>query len=252
MNLNPRYSGRGSIESVEDGSRLHIPPGPAGRYRLSQLDDHFSLPKRELPWRVPVSFSLQARVSAKDIPGTWGFGFWNNPFGIGFGISGRNAVLPALPNAAWFFHASDNNYLSFRDDLPGSGFLAASFRSLRLPSLALLPGFTALPFLALPPFARQMRKLLRRFIREDNTRLDLDVTGWHSYQLDWGQDGVTWWVDGEIRFKTSNSPTGPLGFILWIDNQYAAFTPKGRLRAGTLENDRDSWLEIRHLECKGR
>ncbi len=35
---------------------------------------------------------------------------------------------------------------------------------------------------------------------------------------------------------TDRSPHGPLGFIAWIDNQYAIVTPQGRLGWGIVPN----------------
>jgi hypothetical protein len=40
-----------------------------------------------------------------------------------------------------------------------------------------------------------------------------------------------------------------LGLVIWIDNQYAAFTPDGRLASGLLEG-KEEWLEIEGLEIK--
>jgi hypothetical protein len=34
--------------------------------------------------------------------------------------------------------------------------------------------------------------------------------------------------------------------VIWIDNQYAAFTPEGRIEMGVLEG-KDEWLEIKEL-----
>jgi hypothetical protein len=38
-------------------------------------------------------------------------------------------------------------------------------------------------------------------------------------------------------------PPGPLGFVAWIDNQYAVATPRGSLRFGTLASERE-WLAL--------
>ena len=42
------------------------------------------------------------------------------------------------------------------------------------------------------------------------------------------------------------APKGPLGLVIWLDNQYAAWQPDGRLRYGTLEAG-PAWIEIRDL-----
>jgi hypothetical protein len=38
--------------------------------------------------------------------------------------------------------------------------------------------------------------------------------------------------------------------VLWVDNQYAALTPQGRMGFGTLPNERGEWLEIEGLSLK--
>ena len=44
--------------------------------------------------------------------------------------------------------------------------------------------------------------------------------------------GVTFEVDGVTVLQTPLSPRPPLAAVIWIDNQYAAFTPQGRDRIG--------------------
>jgi hypothetical protein len=39
-----------------------------------------------------------------------------------------------------------------------------------------------------------------------------------------------------------------MGLVLWIDNQYAAFPPDGKLRAGTLPALEEAWLEISQVQ----
>jgi hypothetical protein len=43
-----------------------------------------------------------------------------------------------------------------------------------------------------------------------------------------------------------------LGFVLWVDNQYAAFPPDGRIRFGSLENPEPAWIEVRNLSINGQ
>src|SRR5574340_602353 len=158
--LQPLTSRGASIEALPGGGfRLSVPAGPAGKYRVAQLYDTKGLRRRELLWQVPFQFKLKARVSAANLPGTWGFGLWNDPFSASLGVAGGARKLPALPNAAWFFHASPQNYLSLRDDLPGSGFLTAVFSSPLTSAVLLSPAILALPLLAWRPAARLMRRI---------------------------------------------------------------------------------------------
>ena len=218
--------------------RLEIPPGPAGRYRLAQLDDYAGRPRGKFPWQPPMRLEIRARASAVDLPGTWGFGLWNNPFGMGV------YSLPALPNTAWFFFASPPNYLSLRDDLPAVGGLAPPVIAPRWPAGLLALGIPALPLAAFPALVRLARRLGRRVVRQDSAALSHDPCDWHTYTLEWLDHQVVLLLDGQAVLQTPVVPRGPLGLVIWIDNQYAAAAPDGRLRAGTLANPEPAWIEV--------
>jgi hypothetical protein len=115
--LNPRHTRTASVEEISRATshyRLSIPSGTADEYRLAQLDDYTKLNRKDFLLRSPLSLSLTARTSSNSISGTWGFGLWNDPFGLSLGFGGNPFRLPALPNAVWFFGASEESYLSFR------------------------------------------------------------------------------------------------------------------------------------------
>jgi hypothetical protein len=235
----------------EGAWRLAIPAGTGGKYRLAQLDDYTGTPRRQFPWRPPLTFSLRARASTEDLPGTWGFGLWNDPFSLSLGFGGGTRRFPALPNTTWFFHASPPNYLSMRDDLPAQGFLAATFRSTTLPAPLLAVLSPGVVLFTLPHAARLFRRLARRFIRQDAVLVggngEHTPAGWHAYQINWSQDSVIFSVDGATIFNTPVSPRGPLSLVIWIDNQYAALPPTGRLSFGALPNLQPAWIEISDL-----
>ncbi len=218
------------VEKIKDGWRLGIQRGDSSRYRDAQLDDYSPLPRYKFPHQS-LTLSLSARASSDSIPGTWGFGLWNDPF-----------RSPALPNAVWFFHASAQNYLSFAEDKPAQGFLAQTFRAPKFHPLLIAAGLT------LPFSRRAARKLLSKVIDEDAVALKVDVTQRHSYQLEWSPSRVIGWVDNIRVFESSVSPRPPLGIIVWIDNQYAAFTPQGKIGFGILENAEPAWIEIENLK----
>jgi hypothetical protein len=238
------------VEEINPGHwRLRIPPGPAGTYRLAQFDDYTVLKRKEFPWKPPVTLRLQGRASALHLPGTWGFGLWNDPFSLGLGLGGGVRKLPALPQAAWFFFASPPNYLSFRDDLPAVGGLAATFCSKNVPALLLGLGAPLVPALVLRPAARAFRRLARRVVRQSAVLMEHDPTTWHDYQIAWCSERVSFAVDGQSVLDTAVVPRPPLGLVVWIDNQYAALPPDGKLGWGTLANE-DSWIEVRNLEIE--
>jgi hypothetical protein len=228
------------VEPIENGWRLGIQKGDSLHYRDAQLDDYFRLPRHKFPHRS-LTLSLRARASSSSIPGTWGFGLWNDPFGMSLGFGGNPFRLPALPNAVWFFSASEQNYLSFTDDKPAQGFLAQTFRAPKFHPL-LIPAGLALPF-----SRKASRKLLGKVIDEDSKALSVDPTQWHSYRFEWSPKRVLFYVDDLQVFESPVSPKPPLGLILWIDNQYAAFTPEGKIGFGVLENTEPAWIEITDL-----
>jgi len=247
--MRPRHTPGAEVRPLGPGRwRLSIPAGGAGGYRLAQLDDYSALRRRRLPWQPPAVLRVRARVSAEGLAGTWGFGWWNDPFALGLGRGGTAGRLPALPQAAWFFHASPPNHLSLRDDLPGGGMLAAAFRSAALPAEALVLGAPLLPLVAWPPTARVLRRAARALVAEDGVRLALDPTLWHEYTIDWRPDGVRLAVDGVTRLETAVSPRPPLGLVIWIDNQFAAYPPSGQVRLGSLATAEPAWLEVALVE----
>ncbi len=244
--LQSHTSGGGGVERFPGGWRLSLPAGGRG-YALAQLDDYTALPRREFPHRPPLRLSLRARISSADTPGTWGFGLWNDPFSLSLGLGGGARRFPALPNAAWFFFASAENHLSFRDDQPGAGALAACFASPRIPAPLLGAALPLLGAAVWPPAGRLLRRRVGALIRQDTRALNLDPSVPHRYTLEWTEHGVRWQVDGRTVHHSRLSPGGPLGLVLWVDNQYAAWRPDGRLRWGILPLRQAVQLEIENF-----
>jgi len=232
-----------SVVAIPGGYRLSIPGTNSRQYRLAQLDDYSRLPRRKFPHRS-IRLRLKAKASANSLPGTWGFGLWNDPFGLNLGFTGSDIRLPALPNAAWFFHASSRNYLSFRDDKPAQGFLAQTFLSRAFDWRLVRIAFNL-------PFRRKLaRQLLSSVIQEDGKKIDIDPTNWQEYQLTWNSGNCVFHVNRQIILDTNISPKPPLGLVIWIDNQFAAFTPQGKLEFGIEAYSEPAWLEIKDLEIE--
>lgn len=247
--LEKREVNGGSVKDTPENTiSLRIPGMASDTYGLAQLDDYMHLPRREFLHQTPFQLMVEARISAKRFPGTWGFGLWNDPFSLGFGASGMARLIPKAPNAAWFFYGSEENHLSLRDDLPGSGFHAKTFRSPLIPSILSLVAVPGLPLLLWPAAARLVRKLSRQLVKEDAKSLDINVEEWHSYQLNWEEDLVTFSVDGNEVFLTDQSPRGRLGLVIWIDNQYFRFDREGRIEFGFLSTDSGQELFVRNMK----
>mgnify|MGYP001768310291 CR=1 FL=1 len=244
--LNSRLTpGAQAIWINERSCRLEIPAGPADRYQLAQLDDYQDLRRAAFPQQPPLILDLQARASDHQHPGTWGFGLWNDPFSLGR-LGGAGPLrLPCLPNAAWFFFAAPPNHLSLRDDQPGRGWLAMTFRSPTRPAAWIAGAGLLAPLLLTRLTARLLRKLAHHPIHQESRAVLVDPTEWHAYRIEWQPDKVKFLVDNHTLFESNHPPSGRLGLVIWVDNQYAAWTPEGRLRWGLLESFAPAWLEIR-------
>jgi hypothetical protein len=237
-----------SVQEIQTGYwRLSLLAGEKDQYRWAQLDDYWSLSRSNFLWNAPSVLTLDARVSDPAIPGTWGFGFWNDPFNASLGVGGTTHRLPAFPDAAWFFYASPPNYLAFSDNHPAQGMLAATFSSRKIPAPLYILSVPFLPFLTIPFIARWMRRVASRFIKEDSKKLEFDVTAWHKYRLDWRLNNVKFYLDDQLVFDTPVSPRQNLGLVLWIDNQFASFPSNGKLRFGRLESTKPAWMELKEI-----
>jgi hypothetical protein len=84
---------------------------------------------------------------------------------------------------------------------------------------------------------------MSKIIEEDGVRLDVDVTKRHAYRLEWSLTRSAFWVDEMLVLETPVSPRPPLGLVIWIDNQYAAWRPNGENGFGVLGNEA-CWLEV--------
>ncbi len=237
----PLELGGGCVTRSADGLRLGLPALAGGRYADAQITDYAGLARRDFPWRPPLRLTVQAQASAaaEGLAGTAGFGLWNDPF-----LPGRGS-LPRLPRAAWFFFGAPPNDMRLALDRPGHGWKAAVFDAQRPLFWALLP-------LALPGFLLMRIPSLYRVLWPVGQRaLGVAEAGlpgvWlaelHEYGIEWRPDCVIFTVDGRVVLTTDRSPRGPLGFIAWIDNQYAVITPQGRLGWGIAPNP-EEWLAL--------
>ncbi len=246
--------GGGGLLRTGDGLRLLNPPTPEGcrasaPYVNAQIDDHAGLARRAFPRTPPLQMRLRARFShpAQALRGTAGFGFWNDPFLM------NGTFPPALPQAAWFFFSAPPTDLPLALDLPGHGWKAMALDAAHPSAAALLPA--ALPLLPAWLLLAQSRPLYRalwppvqRLLRAQERLLDVEMTGWHDYTLDWRPDGLRFAVDGAPLLETDSAPRGPLGFVAWIDNQYLVATPQGRVRWGTVARETPQWLDLAALD----
>ncbi len=243
--------GGGVVKETSSGStKLFIPPISSG-YADAQIDDYRRLPRKKFPWRPPLTLSLKARASHLKPLGTLGFGFWNDPFSFSLGQGGATRKLPTAPRALWFFYGSYPHNLPLAKDVPGHGWKAASLDTIDLPTLILAPLATCAFILSKLPILRGwvMRKALNQVNAYESLLTPL-LNEWHLYSLTWLPEGATFEIDGEIVLRAPEVPSGPLGFVAWIDNQYAVATPEDGFHFGVLQVKDTQWLEISDLQLE--
>ena len=252
--------GSGRLDLSAGGLRLVKGAASAQQYSNAQIDDYQGLPRRRLPWSPPLALTVRARFShpgpALDGPcpcdfiyppagdggpilsGTAGFGFWNDPW-----APGRR--LPALPRALWFFYASPPSNMKLDLRTPGCGWKAAAIDASRGPALLLAPAAPlAVPLMNLPPLYGRLWPAIQRAVGVNEASIHGDMTGWRTYRIEWGRRRARFLVDGAPVLDCAAPPRGPLGLVIWLDNQALVVTPQGRLRHSLLATSSEQWLEL--------
>ncbi|MBI5930278.1 MAG: hypothetical protein HY862_13290 [Chloroflexi bacterium] len=243
----PLLIGNGQLKLA--ASQLICTVGPAAQnaYHDAQIYDYAQLRRRDYLWRPPLKMTVRAWTShpVEELRGTAGFGFWNQPF------MPTGQGLPRLPRAVWFFFGSPPNNMALAKDVPGYGWKAATFDAQTPSFFALLP-LAPLGFLLMRKQAIYDRAwpIAQKAIRVSEKLLHVDIATPHTYELIWRQTDVDFWVDGELVHHTPCAPHGPLGFIAWIDNQYAIVTPQGRLGFGFIPMPHAQSLTLDSIEIQ--
>lgn len=244
----PYLAGGGEAHRTHSGGcLLTIPARPSG-YADAQLDDTQGLPRERFRWTPPLRLVVRARVDPSAPLGTWGFGLWNDPFALSLGVRGAARRTPCGPRAVWFFYASPPNAFGFTSG-PTSGWRAMAIDTPAVPAWILTPAALAAAALAqLPPLRAP---ILRRALRQVTASEAILVTStdeMHTYEINWGVEAAVFRVDGRRVLHALRPPTSPLGFVAWIDNQFAVARPEAGLRFGVLGTRRPQTLELTSAE----
>ncbi len=232
--------GAGQVSSEDTHLRLSIPLATADHYHDAQITDYIpqQLNFRHTP---PLKFSVTARAEG-DIQGTAGFGFWNHMY-----VPGERGFR--IPQAVWFFFGSPPNNMSLAKGGSGHGWKAATFDAQSWQFYGLLP-LAPIGFLLMRN--RTLYDALwgigQSAIGVSEATLEPSLLDdFHTYTIDWQPNGATFAVDGTTVLQTDSVPTKPLGFIAWVDNQYAIVTPQGNFGWGLLDVPQEQSLILRDI-----
>jgi hypothetical protein len=241
--------GGGSVETIAGQvTRLTVPPKASG-YADAQLDDTASLPRSRFLWQPPLHLRLRARASHTSPLGTLGFGFWNDPFAVSLGQGGAARRLPAAPRALWFFYASPPADLRFTPGAAGHGWKAMQLTTRPMPTAALVTLAPAAVVLSqLPPLRGPVLRMALGQVQAAEAMLAVDLADWQTYEIDWQAGQTEFRLDGQVVLHAPFPLAGPLGFVAWIDNQYATATPESGFRFGLIPTRQAQWLEIEAFE----
>jgi hypothetical protein len=235
--------GGGKIEQIGAVTRFSIPPTSSRAYADAMWDNYANLKRSQFPNKPTLHMTLRARFSheADRLGGTAGFGFWNDPFTLSGG------GLLAAPNCVWFFGGSPPNDQYLCEGVPGWGWKAATLKThwSIAPLAAIGIALAQIPFLGKP-----IMTIGRRFIKAHEKLIDAKMTEWHEYSLVWEQNQATFAVDGITVLISPAPPQYPLGFVLWIDNQYAIASENGKFKFGMVEHQEERWMEIEVLSIE--
>ncbi len=238
--------GSGRVEMTGETLRFINTDTRSDQYTDAQIDDYQTLPRSDFLWKPPVRMIVKARFSHSvgELSGTAGFGFWNDPFMM------TGARRPTLPRVIWFFYSSAPSNMKLASDVPGPGWKAGTLDALRWPFFALLPTAPlAVPLMNVPWLYNTCWPIGQRAIQVSEHLLDdVEMTEWHTYQLEWYPGTATFKVDDVVVLDCQTAPRGPLGLVIWLDNQYMVMTPWGKFGYGLINHEETQWMEIRDLE----
>ncbi len=247
--------GGGTLQLANSVLRMAFESARQGQYTDAQIDDYGNLPRAVFPWRPPLRMQVTARSSLPAatpsstsestgiLRGTAGFGFWNYPFSV------RGDIL-ALPEAIWFFYASPPSNMALVPGIPGWGWKAQVVHSIRSGALvATVPMAVTTVFGLLTGETRPAAHWMQKLSGAYEAVLTVEMTDWHTYTLEWLSNEALFWVDDKLVLRAPQPPTRPLGFVAWLDNQYAIATPRGVLRFGTVASG-PQWFDLDSLKIE--
>ena len=247
--------GTGTLSIVDSALRMGLASTQQGQYTDAQIDDYAGRVRSAFPWKPPLRMEIRSRSSLPAatpestsefqniLHGTAGFGFWNYPFSI------RGDIL-MLPESIWFFYASPPSNMALVPGIPGWGWKAQVVHSMRVETLvAVVPTALTTVWGRIVGNTQLAARWMQRLSGASEALLPIEMTDWHTYTLEWRESAATFWVDDVLVLRVPHPPTRPLGFVAWLDNQYAVATPQGVLRFGTVSSG-SQWLDIDSIKIE--
>lgn len=240
--------GAGQVQSQGSVWQLTLPARPTSDiYHDAQLSD-YDPQQRDFVAQPPLRLTLTAHspTPARQLVGTAGFGFWNH------------AIAPdargiRVPQALWFFFGAPPNHMALSREAPPHGWKAATFNAQQMLFYALLPlAPIAIPLMNIPPVYNACWRIGQRAIGVAEAPLALDsLNERHTYTLDWLPNEAIFRVDDVIMLRSTYAiPQQPLGFIAWMDNQYAIVSPKGRFGWGVSPVAQEQALVLEDIQIE--
>ncbi len=231
--------GQGKVTGSPGMLRLALPGAARDAYHDAQISDYDR--KRRFHWKPPLRMIVEAR-GENLCAGTAGFGFWNHPFAPG--ESGFH-----LPRAAWFFFSAPPNNMQLAKGVPGTGWKAATIDAQRWQFLTLAPTTPiAVLLMRIPALYERLWPIGQRAIGVSEKLLDPTLLNEsHVYTLEWLADSVIFKIDDSIIHTTPTAPRGAMGFVAWVDNQYAIVTAQGRFGFGLAALEHEQALVLNSI-----
>lgn len=246
--INPNWQvteqGSGRVFVADNALQLVKPSHNKHTYHNAQITDYD--PSRQFKFRPPLRLTITAEATTSNLKGTAGVGFWNHPF------SPTDSKV-SLPQALWFFFSSSESNMALAKNVQGYGWKASTFNAKQLAFYSLLPTAPlAIPLMNIPPVYDALWSIGQKAIGVNETLLDSQLlTEKHTYQIDWLPDKAIFSVDGEIVLHTREGiPNKALGFVAWLDNQYAIVTPQGRFGFGFVEASEEQRLILHEVKIE--
>jgi hypothetical protein len=247
--IDPRWKitqqGSGSVYRRPGALHLALQPDESNQtYHNAQITE-YSPAQKDFQFRAPLTMKIQAYSSLHpaNIRGTAGFGFWNHPFSPdqkGWG----------LPQTLWFFFSGKDSNMALARGVQGNGWKAATMDARRGIARVLLPfAPLAMPLMRVNALYNALYPIGQSALAIQEASLDAELlTAIHEYEIEWRNEGAIFRVDGEIVQQTRHVPKGALGFIAWMDNQFAVVTPQGNFQMGLVPVDKAQSLVLESIE----